>query len=104
VANPCGLIAKAFFNDRYRLYKPSGDKVFINETGIANKYDIDYMENRDVNYTYTQWIDVEDEHFMVWMRMETFPFFKKLWGVINEDLPAGQYKFYINNGKVILTF
>jgi hypothetical protein len=99
-ANPCGLIAKAFFNDRYQLYNTNGSSIFINETGIANKFDVDYMYQRDENYTYTQWVDVQDEHFIIWMRMETFPFFKKLWGTVEKDIPAGNYTFYIQNSKI----
>jgi hypothetical protein len=98
VASPCGLIAKSYFNDEYQLYSESR-KIFINETGIANQFDKDYTYKREADYNHTQWIDVENEHFMIWTRMETFPFFKKLWGIIDEDLPAGSYTFYIKNSK-----
>ena len=30
-----------------------------------------------------------DEHFIVWMRMAVLPTFRKLWGRIETDLPAG---------------
>jgi hypothetical protein len=33
-ANPCGLVAKSFFNDTYKMYNGS-DQVTINEKGIA---------------------------------------------------------------------
>jgi hypothetical protein len=101
VANPCGLIAKSIFNDNYTLYDPTGAGIFINETGIANEFDRQYMYKRDANYTYTQWLDVEDEHFMVWMKTETFPYFKKMWGKINNDLTPGKYKFKIKNCKIL---
>jgi hypothetical protein len=88
----------------YELYNPDGVRVFINETDIANEFDKKYMYKRAVDYNNTQWLDVENEHFMVWMRMETFPFFKKIWGFINDDLAAGKYSFKIKNSKKILIF
>lgn len=66
-ANPCGLIAKSFFNDTYELYKNKFDnsdtnvydkKIFINDTGIANKYDKEYMFKNHKDYKQNQWIDV----------------------------------------------
>ncbi len=42
VANPCGLIAKYFFNDRYELVDSSGAYVSINETNIARSVDKTY--------------------------------------------------------------
>ncbi len=97
IASPCGLIAKSFFNDEFKLVDSSGKTIFINETGIANEFDREHMYKRSANYEETQWIDVENEHFMVWMRMETFPSFRKIWGKIDTDLPAGNYKLSIAN-------
>jgi hypothetical protein len=42
VANPCGLIAKYFFNDRYQLTDSSGNNVTIDETNIAHSVDTKY--------------------------------------------------------------
>ena len=38
-----------------------------------------------------QWLDVEDERFVVWMRNSPFPDFRKIWGKIDQDLPKGDY-------------
>lgn len=60
-ANPCGLIAKSFFNDTYSLFNnTTNSNVFINESGIANSYDKDYMFKRHPNYQDIQWVDVEN--------------------------------------------
>lgn len=66
-ANPCGLIAKSFFNDTYELYQESPEslglvesrkRINIDETGIANSYDKNYMFKNHKDYKQIQWIDV----------------------------------------------
>jgi hypothetical protein len=42
-------------------------------------------------------VDVEDEHFMVWMNIAALPTFRKLWGHIEEDLDSGKYTVVIEN-------
>jgi hypothetical protein len=43
---------------------------------------------------------VTNEHFIVWMRTAGLPTFRKLYGKIDQDLPAGtQLSFAINPGK-----
>ena len=42
------------------------------------------------------------EHFIVWMQMESFDNFKKLWGRISEDLNPGNYTVRVKN-RIILT-
>lgn len=93
-AIPCGLIAKSLFNDRYKLYNgqtTSDPVVTIFETGIAWPSDIKHKYKRVANYQSRSWTDVEDEHFMVWMRTAALPQFRKLWGRIETDLKAGTY-------------
>jgi hypothetical protein len=36
-----------------------------------------------------QWIDMTNEHFIVWMRYAGLPTFRKLWGKVDEDLTPG---------------
>jgi len=31
----------------------------------------------------------QDEHFIVWMRTAALSTFRKLWGVLRSDIPAG---------------
>ena len=33
-----------------------------------------------------QWLDMTDEHFIVWMRTSGLPTFRKLWGRIDDGL------------------
>ena len=44
-ANPCGLVAKSFFNDTFKLYNESGREVLLNEKGIAWDSDIEIFKN-----------------------------------------------------------
>lgn len=96
-ASPCGLIAKSVFNDTYSLFKGKSNKITIRETGIALESDLEYMYRRANDYNQTQWLDVEDEHFINWMKVAAGPNFWKLWGVIEEDLESGSYEFEITN-------
>merc|ERR1711937_1076450 len=51
-----------------------------------------------------QWIDMTDEHFIVWMRTAGLPNFRKLWGRIDGDLKAGKYKLEISNQFEVAPF
>ena len=93
VAIPCGLMAKSYFNDSYSdwiLYinKENNDihePVNVNQLNIARKADREkYKKNIDPS---KQWINITDEHFLVWMRPSPLPNFAKLWGRIERDLP-----------------
>jgi hypothetical protein len=37
------------------------------------------------------------EHSMNWFNIQSLPLVRKLWGRIEEDLPAGPYKIIIMN-------
>jgi len=93
VAIPCGLIAKSYFNDNFTDWK------YINSFGETNGFkpnenDIAWKADKELKYKNVdldrQWINMEDEHFIVWMRPAGLPNFRKLWGRIdNMDLEAG---------------
>jgi len=52
-----------------------------------------------------QWLDMEDEHFIVWMRTAGLPNFRKLWGKIDsQDLEAGTYNVEIKNRYKVSDF
>ncbi len=76
VANPCGLIAKYVFTDRYNLTDTDGNQIAIDETNIAHSVDIDFKFKAPEKAGEIQWYDVTDgkikflnfgiEHLMVW--------------------------------------
>ena len=90
LAVPCGLIAKSFFNDVFKEWKVDGQNITVNEKDIAWSADkqLKYKNTKDLS---KQWIDITDEHFIVWMRPAGLPNFRKLWGRIEDvDLKKGQ--------------
>ena len=82
IAIPCGLMAKTFFNDSY-TFKINDVVIDIDDTGIAFDKDKELFYK---NPTSGNWLDMEDEHFLVWMRPSGLPNPRKLWGKINQDL------------------
>lgn len=68
IANPCGIIAKYFFNgnkifkklDTYSLKDNIGNRILINENNISSYgyRDINYQKSKIGNET--QWINVEN--------------------------------------------
>ena len=88
LAIPCGLIAKSFFQDSFKLYDNKDQLIEIDETDIAWKADKELKyKNNNLD---KQWIDMTNEHFIVWMRPSGLPNFRKLWGRITDtDLNEG---------------
>lgn len=103
-ANPCGLIAKSLFNDTYSLANGDGELIEINENNIAWDSDKKGRYVKANNASLIQWTDVENEHFMVWMRPAGLPDFRKLWGRIYMNLTPGKYKLTITNNYSVRSF
>ena len=97
IAVPCGFIAKTVFTDTFKLYDVNARTYIpINETGIAWPSDVKLFNNTE-NAKKTQWLNMTDEHFIVWMRPAGFPIFRKIWGKIEQVLKPGNYKFEIDS-------
>ena len=87
VAIPCGLLAKTYFNDSFDEWKVNNETLNVNEKNIAWEKDKELFKNSNLS---KQWVDIEDEHFIVWMRPAGMGNFRKLWGRIeNQDLKKG---------------
>ena len=98
-AIPCGLMAKTFFNDTFEIFTKNengeNSNIPIHQENIAFDKDKHLFKNVDES---NQWIDMEDEHFIVWMRPAGLPNFKKLWGRIEDDLNKSEKLYFkINN-------
>jgi len=94
---PCGLIARSVFNDTFTLW--SGDTAIpMRKNGIAWESDREKkFKNPDVQYGIRVIPDLEDEDFIVWMRTAGLPDFKKLYRIIDQDIPAGTYTVRIRS-------
>ena len=68
----------------------------ISDKGIAWETDIEHkFKNIDLS---RQWIDMENERFITWMKIAPFKNFRKSWGIITEkDLTEGRYRLEIKN-------
>lgn len=117
---PCGLQANSLFNDTFVLEE---DFFFtMDETGIAWKTDLKTKFNNPSNYpeicdTDAQCLyesypgvvsreeGVENEHFIVWMRLAALSQFRKRYGVINSALEEGtQLRFNVSNNYPVSSF
>ena len=80
IAFPCGLKAKSFFQDVIDTFKISGRIVDITREDLAYKRDIDSFSK--VENDNSHWLDINNEQFMIWMRVSPFENPRKLWGKI----------------------
>lgn len=104
-ANPCGLIARSFFNDTYAVSIASpATAIGIDETDIAWDSDEDNKFSKPDNAANIQWIDPTNEHFIVWMRTAGMPNFRKLWGRIHIDLQPDTYSLVVANNYDVSAF
>ena len=96
VAIPCGNAARGRFTDTYTLTNVDTGRIYeISSSGIAWNTDKQH-KFKNINLS-RQWLNVEDERFITWMKIAPFSKFRKSWGIINEDLPAGQYTVTVQN-------
>ena len=101
---PCGLVAASYFNDTFAFSVEEdggGAKPLpVDSSSIAWKHDARHLFgpvpasnfNDDPATRAGGTVEGalnEDQHFMVWMRPAARPTVTKLWGVINQPLPAG---------------
>ena len=102
VAYPCGLMARSYFRDRYLDWQINGKEINVTVENIAYKSDKKKYEKIGYNEE-KHWINMTDEHFMIWMRPSPFSNPRKLWGIIEEeDIEAGSMvTFTIENNNYV---
>mmetsp|Transcript_1693 Transcript_1693/g.1632 ORF Transcript_1693/g.1632 Transcript_1693/m.1632 type:complete len:139 (+) Transcript_1693:233-649(+) len=67
IANPCGLVAKSFFNDTFLLMPPADspkDNIEVKHDDISWWVDRHEKFKRNEHWETIQWTDVENEHFI----------------------------------------
>jgi len=102
---PCGLIAKSVFNDTFSLWS-DGSPIPLRKTGIAWESDRDkkFKNPPDGTPGIRVTADLEDEDFIVWMRTAGLPDFKKLYRIIDQDIPKGQYTVLVKSYYPVESF
>lgn len=94
---PCGLTARSKFNDTFRLCHDDecSKPVKVRTTGIAWSSDKNEKFRPGSAPAYTNDINelLQDEDFMVWMRLSAFKDFEKLYAIVAEDLKADSELF-----------
>ncbi len=107
IARPCGLLAKYFpqgkqhfiKKDTFEFFKQTGKEIKIRTTGIAWE-GLKGTKFRSTDKS-KEWVDIEDERFINWMRPNTFPNVYKAWGRLEEEIEPGLYIAKIRNGKIL---
>jgi len=90
IASPCGLQAKVMFTDSFSLVGSNGT-LSIRRSGFINRF------NREPYSAQRQWIDPLNEPFELWMHNSIGSDLRKLYGTIDQGLPAGLYNLSISN-------
>lgn len=107
------MIAWSNFNDTYTMFRKSPDgtdassELSIRDTGIALPSDVTHRYGSQMGSFFNPFLNGSrggdnltnsqnepiplnrDERLMVWMRTAALPRFRKLWGVIDTNLNAG---------------
>ena len=96
---PCGLVAKSFFNDTFTVFNKNDTEISFNQTGIAPKFEYESVFANNNKTKDNQWLDLKNEHFIVWQEMDTLPHIKKLYSINKDSIEPGLYKVMINNSK-----
>ena len=108
---PCGLLPYRVFNDTFSLLGFSG----LVEQGITlnvDRNDLYKTPNNEYNLS-SRWLrdsglfpnEMQDEHFIAWMRQSSFAPFRKLYAISSDqDLPSGTYQIVIQNNYPLSSF
>jgi len=102
---PCGLIAWSLFNDTFAL-RENNSSIALRKNGIAWSSDVkEKFNNPPTDAPGVRVIaNFEDEDFIVWMRTAGLPNFKKLYRIIDQDLPVGTYQVDVVNNYPVASF
>ncbi len=105
--NPCGLIANTFFNDVIVLKSPSS--IFMNETGIAWKTDVEDKFKQPLGFRKYQCSSCDDVDCSCssntgggpWSCKEPYQFQGKCWLYYYPDEDSTQYLYEVSGKKPV---
>ena len=86
VSIPCGVFAKSYKNIKsleiFLNSNKSYDIIHLNEQNITWESDKEIKFKNTKNNIDKQWVDMTNEHFIVWMKPSGYSNFRKLFGYI----------------------
>jgi len=82
---PCGLAARTYFNDTFRLYGPGDELVPWTKVGIARDASRLLYSKLPADPAVTR------DGFAAWVRAATLPRFRKAYARLERDLAPGRY-------------
>ncbi|KAJ3442552.1 cell cycle control protein [Anaeramoeba flamelloides] len=111
VYEPCGLVAWSVFNDTFKFTDSDSNDLGVSEKEITWKSDreeifqnpstpIDPLANTTIVS------DLENEHFIVWMRIAALPTFRKLYAILEKGKleKSKTYTIEIGNNYPVESF
>ncbi|CAN8074726.1 unnamed protein product [Agarophyton chilense] len=117
---PCGLTAFSTFNDTFELCRDEKcqNPIELRKKGISWWTDMQHKFRPNTESSlFTEKLDrnsaavatsandlLQDEDFIVWMRLSAFRDFDKLYRIIDEDIPPGDYYMKIKNSFPVQSF
>eukprot|EP01103_Thecamoeba_quadrilineata_P006390 TRINITY_DN16115_c0_g1_i1.p1 TRINITY_DN16115_c0_g1~~TRINITY_DN16115_c0_g1_i1.p1 ORF type:complete len:332 (-),score=45.73 TRINITY_DN16115_c0_g1_i1:167-1162(-) len=100
---PCGLIARNIFLDNFWSLQYKGKTIPWSKDDIAWEDDVEHkFKNPPDDQPGIRGIaDFKDPDFIVWMKVAPFPFYRKLYRKIDQDLEPGTYRLEYENNWVV---
>ena len=96
IPDPCGFLPRLFPQDTFIQMENINNR---NTYFPILKNDITSETTRTYNFynNSTQWLDVRNEQFANWMKISSAKSWVKLWGLVKDEIPKGQYFLKIEN-------
>ncbi len=91
---PCGFASAAMFSDEFALSIYGLRNYAISDEGIA--WETDTQASFEEYNLQVQWIDLENEVYINWIRSSPFDRLSKTFGRINQNLQPGNHTLSVN--------
>jgi len=91
----CLHTAYLTFNDTYKLYSSNGTKISINQSNL-DPQNAPLFKSRPGS-SGEQWISVYNQHYQQWVKNQAMISKYKMWGKIDQTIPAGKYSLVVND-------
>ena len=110
---PCGSVAASVFNDTFQ-FESHFPQVYQDDITLTSfkkifkdynkKYENSYLWLQEEPYASLFPNGQSNLHFINWFQLAAFPKFRKLWGIVKDDIKKGQYTVKIQNNFNVTSF